>query len=427
MKESVLYSGIVWIVVLFLVVGLVGSVTESAVTRLTDSPELDQHSDWNLEGSKIVFESERTGNREIWVMDADGGNLLQLTDDSEKDWAPSWKPDGSKIAFTSKRSEKTQIWVMKSDGTGAKTQITDDGKGNKWPAWSPPDGSHIAYEVGKGDETIDIWIMKAGGGGKRQLTTDPADDRYPKWSPDGDKIVFASNRGGNWDIYTINSDGSGELEQLTNEGNNYVPSWQEDKIVFYSDRSGNNDIWIMDEDGTNERQVTTDTANDECPFLSPDATKIAFCSDRSGDKEIYIIDVPTEVPSTPPPKKKIVVLANSIDFELASEFYGFLGNKGMEVVHSTAADFEQYKEEKFIVILGGPDAPEGVGPIVQEVLSEAEQNTIREAGARKKYVKTNMWTQGQRVTVIAGSDRQETKNSEDENKDSVVSDAELSS
>ncbi len=134
---------------------------------------------------------------------------------------------------------------------------------------------------------------------------------------------------------------------------------------------------------------------------------------------------PTTTPAPTPPK--IVLLANSIDYELATEFLGFLGNKGMETVHANASDFEQYKEEKFIVILGGPDAYEGVGEIVQEVLSEAEQNAIREKGARKKYVKTNIWTQGQRVMVIAGSDRNETKNTEDENQDSVVSEAESSS
>jgi hypothetical protein len=123
------------------------------------------------------------------------------------------------------------------------------------------------------------------------------------------------------------------------------------------------------------------------------------------------------------PKPKIVILANSIDYGLASDFFGFLRNNGLEIVHATPDDFDQYKNQNFIVILGGPDAYEGVGGIIQEVLSEVEQNSIREAGARKKYVKTNIWSQGQRVTVIAGSDRNETKNTEDENKDSIVSNA----
>ncbi len=137
--------------------------------------------------------------------------------------------------------------------------------------------------------------------------------------------------------------------------------------------------------------------------------------------------------TTPPPvpelfsskKPRIIILANSIDYELASDFFGFLKNKGMETVKASAEDFEQYKSEKFIVILGGPDAYDGIGDIVQEILSEDEQNAIREKGKRKKYTKSNPWgvKSGQRVTILAGSDRSQTKKSHEENKDSVSSEA----
>lgn len=115
-------------------------------------------------------------------------------------------------------------------------------------------------------------------------------------------------------------------------------------------------------------------------------------------------------------KHRIVILANSIDYSLASDFFSYLKNKNMNIVHATSVDFEQYKNEKFVVILGGPDAPEGVGEIVQEVLDENEQNQIREKGNRKMYANTNTWDQGQSIVVIAGSNREETKNAEDENK-----------
>jgi hypothetical protein len=132
------------------------------------------------------------------------------------------------------------------------------------------------------------------------------------------------------------------------------------------------------------------------------------CDDWLGGCDLFepeITPQSNESRISPPSKVRIVVLANSIDFELATDFFAFLGNKGIETVHSTASYFNQYKEEKFIVILGGPDAPEGVGSIVQEALSEVEENSVREAGARKKYIKTNIWDLGQRVMVIAGSNR----------------------
>ncbi|MBU2560054.1 hypothetical protein KKA03_04075, partial [archaeon] len=105
----------------------------------------------------------------------------------------------------------------------------------------------------------------------------------------------------------------------------------------------------------------------------------------------------------------------------ADDFFGFLQNKGIEVVYTTTADFDQFKEEESIVILGGPDAYEGVGDIVQEVLTESEQNQLRENGNRKMYVKTNVWTQGQKIMVIAGSNREDTRAAHQENKNQVSS------
>ncbi len=115
-------------------------------------------------------------------------------------------------------------------------------------------------------------------------------------------------------------------------------------------------------------------------------------------------------------KPRVIVLANSIDYELASEFFGFLGNNGMDIVHVSAADFEQYKQEKFIVILGGPDAYDGVGGVVQEVLTPDEQEYLRATGNRRMFTKTNVWTTGQRISVIAGSDRNQTKFAHVENR-----------
>jgi plastocyanin len=118
-------------------------------------------------------------------------------------------------------------------------------------------------------------------------------------------------------------------------------------------------------------------------------------------------------------KPRIVLLANDIDYELAQDFFGFLGNKGMEVTRVTAENFEANKKEKFIVILGGPDAYDGVGEIVRQALSEEEEEYLRAKGNRKMYVKTNVWHKGQVVHVIAGSDRNETKKAHEEEREKL--------
>ncbi len=419
--NRIFYLCIVLIVVLFLVVGVVGSVTESAITRLTDSDGADSHPVWSPDGTKLAFISHRSGNNDIWVMNADGTELTQLTTAPGLESGPTWSPDGLKIAFTSNRSGSSEIWIMTTDGT-EKAQITNDSKVNRWPSWSP-DGSRIAYQVGR--SKTHIWIMNSDGSGKKQVTTEPMErphNKYPSWSSDDKRIAFSSRINRTTNIWIINDDGTGLLQRTDKFSKiNRRPSWKKNKIAFYSNRSGNMDIWIINDDGTGLLQLTSHPQSDMYPSFNPDATKIVFSSFRSGDSEIYVGDVSSMAAASKKPK--IVVLANSIDYGLASDFFGFLRNRGRDIIHANASNFEQYKEEKFIVILGGPDAYEGIGKIVQEVLSEDEENIIRGKGARKKYVKTNIWSQGQRVMVIAGYNRNETKNSEDENKEDVASEA----
>lgn len=101
-----------------------------------------------------------------------------------------------------------------------------------------------------------------------------------------------------------------------------------------------------------------------------------------------------------PAKPGIVLLANDIDYALAQEF-------------------DARKEEKFIVILGGPDAYDGVGEKVRKALAAEEQNHLREKGNRKMYVKTNVWRKGQVVYIIAGSDRDQTRKAHEENREKL--------
>lgn len=111
-----------------------------------------------------------------------------------------------------------------------------------------------------------------------------------------------------------------------------------------------------------------------------------------------------------PPRPKVVVLANSIDKALSSELFDFLESKGFDVIHATADNFEQYKDEKFIIILGGPDAPEGIGDIVKStgMLKIDDADYIRMEGSKNKYFGTNPWGESpdQIVWILAGSDRQ---------------------
>lgn len=74
---------------------------EADMTRLTDNPEVDRTPTWSPDGSRIAFHSKRDANNDVYVMNADGSNIIRLTDNPAWDGAPSWSPAGNQIAFHS--------------------------------------------------------------------------------------------------------------------------------------------------------------------------------------------------------------------------------------------------------------------------------------------------------------------------------------
>src|SRR6266498_2961479 len=166
---------------------------------------------------KIVFTSDRDGNDEIYVMNADGTAQTTLTNTPASDARPAWSPDGSKIVFTSNRDGNAEIYVMNADGS-AQTNLTNNPATDTEAAWSP-DGSKIVFD------------SSADGTAQTNLTNNSATDDAAVWSPDGSRIAFASTRGGFFfDIWVMNSDGSGAPVDLTNTpaGSDVRPDWSPD-------------------------------------------------------------------------------------------------------------------------------------------------------------------------------------------------------
>ena len=106
------------------------------------------------------------------------------------------------------------------------------------------------------------------------------------------RITFASSRDGNFEIYIMNADGSGQINLTNNPAFDGTPSFSHDgkKIAFISDREGDQNIFIMNADGSGQRNLTKNPAVDGQPCFSPDGQKIAFFSKRDGNFEIYIMN-----------------------------------------------------------------------------------------------------------------------------------------
>jgi TolB protein len=178
---------------------------------------------WSPDGTKLAFMSNRDGNAEIYVMDANGGNLRRITRHPNIDATPTWSPAGNQIAFTSDRSGSPQIYVVDADGLGQPQRITSDDSWADRATWSPAPFNEIAYAARNGPG-FDIKIRDMTTGQSHFLTNGEGSNESPAFSPTGRHIAFASTRLGNQQIFVVARDGTG-LHQVTKEGNNYTPNW----------------------------------------------------------------------------------------------------------------------------------------------------------------------------------------------------------
>ncbi len=243
---------------------------------------------------KIGFRSDRNGNGEIYVMDADGSDQTRLTTNTEDDERPAWSPDGSQTVFESFRDGNGEIYVMNADGSG-QTRLTTDAADDRLPAWSP-DGTLFAFSSTR-DLDFEIYVMDANGSNQTNLSNNAATDAEPAWSPDGTLIAFSSDRDGSYQLYVMNADGSNQTRLTSNGVSDISPDWSPDgtRIVFRSRRDtpnleGNGEIYVMDADGSNQTRLTSNGSDEIQPAWSPDGTRIAFASDRDGYFEIYVMN-----------------------------------------------------------------------------------------------------------------------------------------
>ncbi len=295
--------------------------------RLTTGPGWEGEPSLSPEGSMIAYCSDQSGNPDVWVVHASGGDPLRLTSSPASDTNPTWYPDGSKIVFVSDRGGEWAVWripplggvpvlvvpnaedpAVSPDGQSiafaragpsgllrihvaplddpSKARVLTGDDDGFWdhlnPAWSP-DGRMLCYA-----DFRDLWLVPVEGGSPRRLTSEDARDNDPVWSADGMKIFFSSGRDNTLALWRVDVKG-GEPERLTaGTGDEGEPSLSRDgRWLAYSTREFNPDIVILDQ-RTGARQVIAGATIENEPDVAPDGSSIVFMSDRRGTFDLWL-------------------------------------------------------------------------------------------------------------------------------------------
>jgi TolB protein len=148
-------------------------------TRLTDSSAIDTSPSYAPDGSQIVFESDRGGSQQLYVMPAAGGIPRRVSFGEGRYSTPVWSPKGDLIAFTKQKGETFAIGVMRPDGNGER--ILTEGFHNEGPTWAPNGLYLMFFRDPGGASGSKIFMIDAFGRGEFPVPT-PGFASDPTWS-----------------------------------------------------------------------------------------------------------------------------------------------------------------------------------------------------------------------------------------------------
>jgi TolB protein len=171
--------------------------------------------------NEYAYEAYRDGNLDLYLCTQTGVHL-PLAPHPAADYGPAWRPGAAQIAFASHRAGKPDVYLVDADGSDL-VRLTRDSGDHETPAWHPG-GKRLAYVRWQGGDA-DLWELDMESGAERRLTTDPYPDRWPSYAPNGDLFwtryapgePFEAHdpyRPGRWQLWTRSGDGPEHLVEL---------------------------------------------------------------------------------------------------------------------------------------------------------------------------------------------------------------------
>lgn len=269
----------------------VTSVSSTTVPPPTAADQLSGHIVFTCQVFKVQYANQ------ICIMNADGTGFRRLTwQDNLQHYYPSLSPDGQHVVYAGFREENVYEIYKLSLEDGTEVRLTNRIGILNAPEFSP-DGQTIVFKrTNPSNNENQIWTMDRNGETAGNIPGINGWD--PTWSPDGKRILFASDRDGTAQLYTMNLNGR-QLVRVTN-----LPAvrgrsdWSPDGqyIVTYSGESWNREVFIMNADGSNTHRLSPGGGNAQGPSFSPDGKWVVFTAyyDHPGEDhgcEIYIVRI----------------------------------------------------------------------------------------------------------------------------------------
>jgi hypothetical protein len=250
----------------------------------------------------IAFDSDRDGNSEIYVMNADGSSQQRLTFSARDDAAPAWEPSGERIAFASNRDGNWEIYKMSCDGSN-QTRLTSHPAGDYDPVYSP-DGTQIAFESFR-DGNWNVYVMGADGTDQRPVTGSSGDDWDPVWL-DNSQLAYASvSPSGGYATAVVSVPSTGESGLPQSEPAPVAPGGDGEfdpsaQLTSSGDLIGtavsrldglNYEIYFLDPSTGDVTDLTASSRAEFSPVVTTDG-RVVFVAEEGGDYEIY--SLPTD-------------------------------------------------------------------------------------------------------------------------------------